>query len=91
MGDVFLNIREAQMVFRDMFYEKDSRRGLFKTFAWLVEEIGELGEALLKGSKKDIEEEIADVIAWTISIANLVNVDVEDALIEKYLKYRVES
>lgn len=69
---------------RKMFYERDRERGLYATFAWLVEEVGELAEALLRGDKHAIEEEIADVLAWTLSIANLVGVDAEKALREKY-------
>ncbi|MEM4146820.1 MAG: nucleotide pyrophosphohydrolase, partial [Metallosphaera sp.] len=33
---------------------------------------------------KSIEEELADVIAWTISVANLTGVNVEEALKKKY-------
>ena len=79
-----MEIREAQQFIREKYFERDSLRGVFKSFTWLVEEIGELGEALLKGSYSDVQEEIADVIAWTLSIANLVGVDVEEAFKEKY-------
>jgi len=79
-----MEIREAQQFIREKYFERDSLRGVFKSFTWLVEEIGELGEALLKGSYKEVQEEIADVIAWTLSIANLVGVDVEEAFKEKY-------
>ena len=73
-----------QSEMKRLFFKRDSERGLYATFTWLVEEIGELGEALLKGDKKLIEEEIADVIAWTLSLANLVGVDVEKAIRRKY-------
>ncbi|MCE4606042.1 MAG: nucleotide pyrophosphohydrolase [Desulfurococcales archaeon] len=79
-----MEIREAQKFIKDKYFEKDSLRGVFKSFTWLVEEVGELGEALLKGSYKDIREEIADVTAWTLSIANLVDIDAEEAFKEKY-------
>jgi NTP pyrophosphatase (non-canonical NTP hydrolase) len=79
-----LEIRRAQELIKEMYFEKDSLRGIFKSFAWLVEEVGELGEALLKGSHSNIQEEIADVLAWTLSVANLVDVDVEQAFKEKY-------
>ena len=69
---------------RRLFYRRDSERGIFATFTWLVEEVGELGEALLKGDLRAVEEEIADVIAWTLSLANLVNIDVEKAFRRKY-------
>ncbi len=79
-----MELREAQELIKKKYLERDSMRGLFKSFTWLVEEIGELGEALLKGSHRNVEEEIADVIAWTLSIANLARVDVEEAFKEKY-------
>ncbi len=79
-----LTIKKFQEAMKAAYYKRDSERGLMATFAWLVEEVGELAEALLKGDKLSIKEEIADVIAWTFSIANLVGVDVEDALKMKY-------
>ena len=79
-----MDMKCIQKFIRDEYFERDSKRGLFATFTWLVEEVGELAEALLSGDKKSIEEEIADVIAWTISVANLVGVDVEEAFLKKY-------
>lgn len=71
---------------RKAFYERDEARGLYATFTWLVEEVGELAEALLKGDRESIEEELADVIAWALSVANLVGVDAEEAFRKKYAK-----
>lgn len=71
---------------RKAFYERDEARGLYATFTWLVEEVGELAEALLKGDRESIEEELADVIAWTLSVANLVGIDAEKAFRKKYAK-----
>ncbi len=79
-----MDLECIQEAMKRAFYERDSSRGLFKTFTWLVEEVGELAEALLKGDRGSIEEEIADVVAWTLSIANLVGVDVGKALLKKY-------
>ncbi len=79
-----MDIRCVQEEMKRMFYERDRERGLFATFTWLVEEVGELAEALLKGDKDSIAEELADVIAWTLSIANLVGVDAEKAVARKY-------
>ena len=77
-----------QREMRRLFYKRDYERGVYATFAWLVEEIGELGEAILKGDRRAIEEEIADVIAWTLSLANLLGVDVEKAFKSKYPEAR---
>ena len=79
-----LSVECLQEAMRKAYLDRDQRRGLFQTFAWLVEELGELAEALLKGDKSQIEEELADVIAWTVSIANLVGVNVVEALKRKY-------
>ncbi|MEX0567678.1 MAG: MazG nucleotide pyrophosphohydrolase domain-containing protein [Candidatus Njordarchaeota archaeon] len=79
-----LTIKAFQDLIREAYFERDKKRGLFGTWLWLQEEMGELAKAIRKNDKKNIEEEIADVIAWTVSVANLLNIDVEDALIKKY-------
>jgi len=79
-----LEIKYVQQKMKEMYFQKDSERGLYATFTWLVEEVGELAEALLSNDKNSIEEELADVIAWAFSVANLTNVDVEEALRKKY-------
>ena len=80
-----MSIRELQEVIRATYYHKDSKRGVDKTFVWLVEEVGELAEAVRKRDKEKLYEEISDVIAWTLSLANLLEVDVEEAM-ERYSK-----
>ena len=80
-----MTIREFQELIREAYFERDSRRGLFKTWLWLQEEMGELAKAIRRGDTENIAEEIADVIAWTISVANLLGIDVEDAIIKKYV------
>ncbi len=79
-----LDVGCLQRAIRDAYLEKDRARGLFATFSWLVEEVGELAEALRSGERDRVSEEIADVIAWAVSIANLVGVDLEEALRVKY-------
>ncbi|AMD30954.1 MazG nucleotide pyrophosphohydrolase domain-containing protein [Acidilobus sp. 7A] len=79
-----MELRCVQKAMMDEYFKRDSERGLFPTFAWFVEEVGELGEALLKRDKAGVSEELADVIAWALSIANLVGIDVEEALRLKY-------
>jgi len=79
-----LDVGCLQEIMRKEYFDRDRQRGLFQTFAWLVEEVGELGEALLKKGTDGVAEELADVIAWTLSLANLVGVDVEKALKNKY-------
>lgn len=72
----------------DIYYTRDKSRGTDKTMLWLVEEIGELAEAIRKG--EELGEEIADVLAWTVSIANLYNVDIEKEVNKKYPDYCIK-
>ncbi|MEM0361908.1 MAG: MazG nucleotide pyrophosphohydrolase domain-containing protein [Sulfolobales archaeon] len=80
-----LTIAKVQEIIKKYYYEKDSARGLHATFTWFVEEVGELADALLSNNRTKIEEEIADVFAWLISIANLLDIDVETCFKKKYL------
>jgi NTP pyrophosphatase (non-canonical NTP hydrolase) len=67
-----------------IYFNRDSKRGAKRVHDWLVEEIGELGEALDGGDAKALEDEFADVIAWLSSLANVVGVDLEKAALTKY-------
>ncbi|MHA2434020.1 MAG: MazG nucleotide pyrophosphohydrolase domain-containing protein, partial [Candidatus Thorarchaeota archaeon] len=46
---------------------------------------GELSDSVLrKKGREEIEDEVADVFAWLISIANLLEIDLSAALLKKY-------
>ena len=79
-----MNIREFQNMMRRIYFHRDSERGAVGTFDWLVEEVEELGEALKEKNTKAIEDEFADVLAWLTSLANVVNIDLEEAATTKY-------
>ncbi|MHA1146926.1 MAG: MazG nucleotide pyrophosphohydrolase domain-containing protein [Promethearchaeota archaeon] len=81
-----MRIREFQELMRKLYFHQDSKRGLKGTYIWLIEEIGELASILKENapSKEGSAEELADIIAWTCSIANLLNIDLENALFKKY-------
>ncbi len=79
-----LSLAAFQQLIRDMYLEKDIARGVDGTFMWLVEEIGELATALRHGSHEDRLEEFADVLAWLATIANVVGVDLTEAVHRKY-------
>ncbi|MDR1958185.1 MAG: nucleotide pyrophosphohydrolase [Planctomycetaceae bacterium] len=79
-----VSIHDLQNLIRGMYFEKDVQRGVDGTFMWLMEEVGELAAALRSGSPAEIREEFADVIAWLVTIANVVNCDLTQALLEKY-------
>jgi len=69
---------------KKLYFDKDLKRGLEKTVLKLVEEVGELAEAILLQDKEKITEEIVDIIAWTLSVANIAGIDVEEDFIHKY-------
>ncbi|MBS7647612.1 MAG: MazG nucleotide pyrophosphohydrolase domain-containing protein [Candidatus Bathyarchaeia archaeon] len=79
-----MQIREFQDLMHRLYFHKDSKRGVEKTFEWLVDEVAELGEALKAGDKKALENEFADVIAWLASLANISDVNLEEAAVRKY-------
>jgi NTP pyrophosphatase (non-canonical NTP hydrolase) len=66
-------------------YEKvDRERGWPKTFAYFIEEVGELATALTGDDRANLEEEFADVIAWLCTLANINDVNLADAMAKKY-------
>ncbi|MFX1535844.1 MAG: MazG nucleotide pyrophosphohydrolase domain-containing protein [Promethearchaeota archaeon] len=79
-----MKISEFQRLMKDLYLTKDKQRGLEKTFLWLVSEIGELSEALRKNKREIIEEEMADCVAWLCSLANILDIDLQQAALRKY-------
>ena len=81
-----MNISDFQDLIKKLYYQKDLNRGLKSTFIWLIEEIGELATLINSQNidKEEFSEELADIIAWTFSIANLIEIDMEKALLSKY-------
>lgn len=78
-----MEISEFQNTIREIYFKKDSDRGLPGTFAWFVEEVGELSRALRRGTHAQMEEEFSDVFAWLASLASIAGVDLADA-VERY-------
>jgi NTP pyrophosphatase (non-canonical NTP hydrolase) len=79
-----MELEELQRLIRHMYLPRDVARGVDGTFMWLIEEIGELAEALRKGTHEQRMEEFADVLAWLATIANVAGVDLSDAVRRKY-------
>jgi NTP pyrophosphatase (non-canonical NTP hydrolase) len=67
-----------------LYFERDSARGTYGTFNWLVDEVQELGEELKGNDREATEKEFADVIAWLASLANIMGIDLEKAALAKY-------
>ncbi len=81
---VDLSIGDLQRHIRRMYFDKDVERGVDGTFMWLMEEVGELAAALRGDDQENLAEEFADVIAWLVTIANVADVDLVEALAKKY-------
>ncbi len=79
-----MEIREFQLLMKQLYGANDEKRGTEKTMLWFYEETGELAEAMRKNDKAAIEEEMADVFAWMVSLANMMDIDVEQACLKKY-------
>ena len=58
---------------------RDADRGIAETIAWLTEEIGELAQAVRKGTPADQMHELGDVIAWVASLAAQLGLSLSDA------------
>jgi NTP pyrophosphatase (non-canonical NTP hydrolase) len=83
-----MHIKDFQKLIAERYQQRDSERGTAKTFMWFIEEVGELATALAdeKTTQKEKEEEFADIVAWLCTLANINDVDIEQACIDKYSK-----
>ena len=75
-----MDLTQLQTLMRDTYGENDSERGIPATVAWLTEELGELAQAVRKGTVEQQVHEIGDVIAWVVSLANQLEIDLELAM-----------
>ena len=80
-----LTIDEFQQHISQRYEKVDRERGWPKTFAYLIEEVGELATALTEDDRANLEEEFADVIAWLCTLANISDIKLSEALAKKYL------
>jgi len=79
-----MQIQEFQEMMKRIYFHRDSKRGITGTYNWLKEEIEELQAALKERNRNDIMDEFADALAWLASLANVVNIDLEEAALRKY-------
>ena len=75
-----LTLGALQRQIRRMYGAKDDARGDAATFLWLTEEFGELATALRSGSDEELALEMADVLAWLATLANIRGIDLEAAV-----------
>jgi NTP pyrophosphatase (non-canonical NTP hydrolase) len=75
-----MDINDLQALMRETYGARDRARGLDGTFRWLTEEVGELARAIRTGDAAERRLELSDVVAWVVSVANLLEVDLDDAM-----------
>jgi NTP pyrophosphatase (non-canonical NTP hydrolase) len=75
-----MDIRDFQQRIEARYGRRDRQRGTAATFLWFIEEVGELATALAGDDLANKKEEFADVFAWLCTLANINQVDLEDAL-----------
>jgi len=79
-----MTLEDFQRLIDRMYSDKDRQRGAAGTFLWLNEEIGELAAAIAEGTREEQAAEFADVLAWLATLANVVGVDLTEAIRAKY-------
>ncbi len=75
-----MELQALQALMHSMYRDRDAARGIDATFRWLTEEIGELARAIRKGDDANLVHEFGDVLAWLASLADLLGVDLDDAV-----------
>ena len=81
-----MTLNDLQALIDKMYGKKDRARGPAATFLWFSEEVGELAGALAEGTPQERAAEFADVLAWLVTLANISDVDLTEALEAKYGK-----
>ena len=74
-----MELRDFQDLMARTYGTRDTARGLPASVAWLVEEVGELAQAIRKGDQEARLHELGDVLAWLASIAGQLGLSLEDA------------
>ncbi len=75
-----MELAEVQQLMDDLYGATDRERGVPSTVAWLCEELGELAQAVRKGSREQQLHEFGDVLAWLASLANQLDISLDEAM-----------
>lgn len=75
-----MELADLQRLIDDTYGDRDRERGVSATVAWLAEELGELAQAVRKGSREEQLHELGDVLAWVASLAVQLDLSLEDAV-----------
>jgi NTP pyrophosphatase (non-canonical NTP hydrolase) len=74
-----VEIGEFQQLMARTYGTQDRARGIPATVAWLTEELGELAQAVRKGTRDEQLHELGDVLAWLASLADQLGLSLDDA------------
>jgi NTP pyrophosphatase (non-canonical NTP hydrolase) len=76
-----MTIQEFQRLIERIYFDRDARRGVDRSFVWFVEEVGELAKEIRREPQDAdrLREEFADVFAWLSTLASLLNVNLTNA------------
>jgi len=80
-----MEISALQKIVKERYFDTDNKKGVYHTALWFHEEVGELSSAIARGDKQNAKEEFGDVLMWLLTLANLMEVNMEDVVAE-YLK-----
>jgi len=80
-----MELAEVQRLMEDLYGAADRERGIPATVAWLCEELGELAQATRKGTPEEQLHELGDVLAWLASLANQLDLSLDDAM-QRYVE-----
>ena len=75
-----MELAEVQRLMDELYGARDRERGVPSTVAWLCEELGELAQAVRKGTREQQLHEFGDVLAWLASLANQLDISLDEAM-----------
>mgnify|MGYP000302361958 FL=1 len=75
-----MELASLQKLVHDRYFKTDSARGIHHTALWFHEEVGELSSAIARGDQENAKEEFGDVLMWLLTLANLMQVDMEEVV-----------
>ena len=75
-----MEISALQKIVKERYFKVDNERGIYHTALWFHEEVGELSSAIARGDKENAKEEFADVLMWLLTLANIMDINMEDAI-----------
>ena len=74
-----MEIADFQDLMERLYGAADRERGVPATVGWLCEEVGELAQAVRKGTREQQLHELGDVLAWVASLANQMGLSLDEA------------